>query len=221
VRLLRDRGGKYLQAAAQPGEIKGGKMKSVLLADGSELKADVFVFACGPWLGKMFPEVVGDKVRATRQETFYFGVPPGRNELTTTHLPVWIDFTDAVTLYGVPSGGHHGFKVADDERGLLFDPSHGERLVTREAVEAMRAKIVKRFPGLKDAPLLESRVCQYEDSPDRRFILDRHPVAKNVVLVGGGSGHGFKQSPVIGEIAASVAAGRSEPPLHYRLSRFA
>lgn len=220
VRLLRERGGKYLQAAATPGEIKGGKMKSVTLHDGTELKADCFVFACGPWMPKLFPEVIGDLVRPTRQEVFYFGVPPGRGELTTSMLPIWIDFDHKLSIYGIPSGGHHGFKVADDQRGPLFDPSDGERTVTPESVEAMREKLSKRFPGIEKAPLLETRVCQYEDTPDRRFILDRHPEAKNVILLAGGSGHGFKQSPVMGEFAAAVASGRIDPPAGYRLSRF-
>lgn len=220
VRLLRERGGRYLQAGAQPGEFKGGKLRSILLSDGSELRADVFVFACGPWLGKLFPELIGDRIRPTRQETFFFGVPPGRNEYTTTRLPVWIDFSESLTLYGVPSGGHHGFKAADDARGMRFDPTDGERLVSPEAVAAMRRRLAARFPGLKDAPLLESRVCQYEDTPDRRFIVDRHPEARNLVLVGGGSGHGFKQGPAVGELAAAIAAGRTEPPPQYRLGRF-
>lgn len=219
VKLLKERGGRYMQQAARPGEFKGGKLRSVILSDGSELKADVFVFACGPWLGKLFPEVIGDRIRPTRQEMFYFGAPEGRSNLTTTHLPVWIDFTDAVNLYGVPSGGHHGFKAADDTRGPLFDPTDGDRLVSRESVARMKERLVARFPGLKDAPLLEAKVCQYEQTPDGKFILDRHPEARNVVIAGGGSGHGFKQAPVVGELAAGIASGRIEPPAHYRLSR--
>ena len=220
MRLLRERGGRYLQQGAEPGEIKNGKMKSVILTDGTELKADLFIFATGPWLGRMFPDVVGGKILPTRQETFYFGVPPGRSELTTSHLPVWVDFGGKITLYGVPSGGHHGFKAADDTRGPIFDPTDGDRWITRESVDAMRRRVAARFPALREAPFLEARVCQYEQTPDGKFIVDRHPEARNVVLVGGGSGHGFKQAPVIGELAARIAGGIAEPPDAYKLSRF-
>lgn len=74
-----------------------------------------------------------------------------------------------------------------------------------------------RFPYLIDlplanAPLLESRVCQYENSTDHNFILDRHPGAENVWIVGGGSGHGFKHGPVIGEMVTDAVPGSKPPP---------
>ena len=65
-----------------------------------------------------------------------------------------------------------------------------------------RGRLAKRFPGLANAPLAESRVCQYENSPDHQFILDRHPLHPQVLIASPCSGHGFKFSPVIGEIAA-------------------
>ena len=68
-----------------------------------------------------------------------------------------------------------------------------------------------RFPGMRGAPLLESRVCQYENSPDHHLIIDRHPEIKNVWLVGGGSGHGFKYSPAVGEHVASMIL-EGQPP---------
>jgi glycine/D-amino acid oxidase-like deaminating enzyme len=77
-----------------------------------------------------------------------------------------------------------------------------------------------RFPALKDAPLVESRVCQYENSPDQNFIIDRHPAAENVWIVGGGSGHGFKHGPALGEYVATLVLGKEKPNPFFQLARF-
>ena len=55
---------------------------------------------------------------------------------------------------------------------------------------------------MRGAPLIETRVCQYEDTPDHDLIIDRHPAAQNVWIVGGGSGHGFKHGPAVGKMVA-------------------
>ncbi len=72
---------------------------------------------------------------------------------------------------------------------------------------------------MKDAPLLESRVCQYENSPDNNFIIDRHPENENVWLLGGGSGHGFKHGPALGEMVAELVVDRKDPAAIFRLKR--
>jgi sarcosine oxidase len=77
-----------------------------------------------------------------------------------------------------------------------------------------------RFPALKDAPLIETRVCQYEQTPDGQFIVDRHPAMENVWLVGGGSGHGFKHGPAIGEMMAGLILKGGELKAGWRLGRF-
>jgi len=73
--------------------------------------------------------------------------------------------------------------------------------------------------ALKGAPLLEARVCQYENSPDHRFIIDRHPDAQNSWIVGGGSGHGFKHGPAVGERAAELVLGKTRVDPFFGLSR--
>src|SRR6266480_3746361 len=144
--------------------------------------------------------------------------PPGDQRFTEPALPVWADH-GAGFIYGIPGNEWRGFKVADDTRGPAFDPTTGERLPTPERLKAARQYLAFRFPGLKDAPLVEARVCQYENSPDEHFIIDRHPTAENTWLVGGGSGHGFKHGPAVGELVAQlVLAGAATPP-EFRLSR--
>ena len=212
-------GGEYRQLAVRaPIEPRGGELSSLALSDGSRLTADRFVFACGPWLGSLFPDVIGDRVRATRQEVFFFGTPSGDRRYTEEALPVWADHGTRF-MYGIPGNEWRGFKVADDSRGPVFDPTNGERTPTAAALQIARDYIAYRFPGLKGAPLLESRVCQYEESPDEHFIIDHHPQAANAWLVGGGSGHGFKHGPVMGEMVTNAVLGLKAPPLEMSLSR--
>lgn len=213
-------GGEYRQSDAKPQGTEGGKLNGVVLSDGSSLSADQYVFACGPWLGKLFPDVLGDRIEPTRQDVFYFGTPPGDNRYSADSLPVWIDNGERL-FYGIPGSEWRGFKIADDTRGQPFDPTTGERTYSPESLAAARDYVEFRFPGLKGAPLLEARVCQYENSPDGNFILDRHPQLENVWLVGGGSGHGFKHGPAVGERVAGMVLGETSPDPFFSLARFA
>jgi glycine/D-amino acid oxidase-like deaminating enzyme len=210
-------GGEYKQAAVPPRDLDG-QWDSLSLSDGSKLEADQYVFACGPWLGKLFPEVVGNRIRATKQDVFFFGTPAGDDRFTESKLPVWADHRDRF-IYGIPGNEGRGFKVADDTRGLEFDPTSGERTVSVEGLKAIRDYVAFRFPALKDAPLLESRVCQYENTPDNNFIIDRHPRHENVWLLGGGSGHGFKHGPALGEMVAGLVVEHKDVDPRFQLSR--
>ncbi len=211
-------GGEYRQAAVVSPDLEG-KWDQLSLSDGSNLHADAYVFALGPWLGKLFPATVGNRIRATRQDVFFFGTPAGDDRFGEDKLPVWADHRDHF-MYGIPGNQGRGFKVADDTRGPEFDPTTGERTVSPEGLKAARDYIAFRFPALKNAPLLETRVCQYENTPDNNFIVDRHPEHKNVWLLGGGSGHGFKHGPALGEMMAALVLEDQEPDALFRLGRF-
>ena len=187
--------------------------------DRTQLKADIYVFACGPWLGKLFPQTIGDLIQPTKQDIFFFGPPVGDARFTDAHLPVWGDHRNHF-YYGIPGSDSRGFKIADDTRGPAFDPTTGERTVNPETLKDVREYIAFRFPALKNAPLLETRVCQYEQTPDSNFILDRHPEMKNVWIAGGGSGHGFKHGPAIGEMMSELILKDREPQAIFRLARF-
>ena len=212
-------GGEYRMVSAAPGAVGKEGMGPLSLSDGSRLAADHYVFACGPWLGRMFPEAIGDRVRPTRQEVFYFGTPAGDPRFQEDRLPVWIDHGDRI-VYGIPGNDGRGFKVADDTHGPAFDPDTGDRTPSADGLASARAYLARRFPALAGAPLLESRVCQYENSPDSRFILERLPGAGNAWIVGGGSGHGFKHGPAIGERVADLVLGKAAPDPFFALSRF-
>jgi sarcosine oxidase len=212
-------GGEYSQAAVVQTDLDGGPWDSLSLSDGSKLRADQYVFACGPWLGKLFPATVGNHIRPTKQDVFFFGTPAGDNRFSESRLPVWADHRDRF-IYGIPGNQGRGFKVADDTRGPEFDPTSGERTVSAEGLKTIRDYIAFRFPALKNAPLLESRVCQYENTPDNHFIIDRHPGHENVWLLGGGSGHGFKHGPALGEMVAGLVMDHKDADALFRLGRF-
>ncbi len=212
-------GGQYKQLAVAMQDLDGGSWSGLSLSDGSKLQADRYVFACGPWLGKLFPETIGNRIRSTRQEVFFFGPPAGDQRFSEAMLPVWADHRDKF-MYGIPGNQNRGFKIADDTRGPEFDPTSGDRMVSAEGVKSAREYIAFRFPALKEAPLIESRVCQYENSPDNDFIIDRHPRNEDVWLLGGGSGHGFKHGPALGEMMAALVFEGKEPDSRFQLGRF-
>jgi glycine/D-amino acid oxidase-like deaminating enzyme len=200
--------------------VEGPAARAVPLLDGSRVEADHVVFACGPWLGTLFPDAIGKRVTSTRQEVYYFGTPPGDDRFSDSRLPVWVDYRDRL-MYGIPGNANRGFKVADDTPGPVFDPTSGDRDVGEAGIAAARVFVAERFPALARAPLTGSEVCQYESTPDSNFIIDRHPSAKNVWIAGGGSGHGYKMGPAIGEMLASLVLGESQPNPFFGIQRFA
>jgi len=214
-----DEGGKYQQAEVAAQGLDEAKWGALSLTGDLKLKADQYVFTCGPWLGKLFPQTIGKRIRVTRQEVFFFGTPAGEEQYTDKKMPVWGDHREHF-MYGIPGNQWRGFKVADDTRGPEFDPTSGERVVSADSLKRVREYVAFRFPGLKNAPLLESRVCQYEQSPDEDFIVDRHPAREDVWIVGGGSGHGFKHGPALGEMVAGLVLEGKQADARFRLERF-
>ena len=212
-------GGQYLRAAVSPEGIESAPLRRMNMSDGSRLQADIYVFACGPWLGGLFPQAIGKLVQATKQDVLFFGTPAGDSRFSDSQMPVWGDRRDHF-FYGIPGSDRRGFKIADDTRGPDFDPTSGERIVDSGILEGVRDYIAFRFPALKDAPLIETRVCQYEQTPDSHFVIDRHPMNENAWLVGGGSGHGFKHGPAVGEMMAELILKDREPAAIWRLGRF-
>ena len=215
-------GGKYIRSAVKPVQFENNSITQIELSGGSLINADMFVFACGPWLGSLFPDLLNDLIIPTRQEAYYFGTFPGDTQYEEDSLPVWFDQGDGKTFsyYGIPGNSSKGFKIANDIRGEVFDPTYGDRMPSEEGIDAARNYIRKRFPGMDGAPLIETRVCQYENTPDHHFIIDRHPESENVFVVGGGSGHGFKHGPVVGEyVARSILKDEPLNPL-FLLNRF-
>jgi monomeric sarcosine oxidase len=209
VQTARENGVSYLtELVTPPVEAESGNLKAIKTSSGKQIYAQQFVFACGPWLPQTFPQLLNERIHVTRQEVFFFGVPAGSDSFAPEHLPAWIDFNDLI--YGIPNLDNRGLKIAIDEHGPEFNPDTGERIVSAESVSRIRDFLVQRLPLLARAPVIESRVCQYENTCNGDFLIDRHPSWENVWLVGGGSGHGFKHGPAVGEHVANLLAGEQQ-----------
>ena len=187
-----------------------GRLESVSTWSGEPLSAGTYIFACGPWLPKIFPGILGSRIFPTRQEIYFFGVPGGDRSFSSGNFPAWLDQRNL--LYGIPDVEGRGFKIASDEHGCAVDPDTIQR-IAGESLERVRNYLRMRFPALRDAPVIETRVCQYENTSNGDFLIDRHPELENVWFVGGGSGHGFKHGPAVGEYVARLLLedGKSEP----------
>jgi sarcosine oxidase len=203
-------GAEYFTGASLPPECPG-ILEAVRTSSGETIRASRFVFACGPWLPQLFPSLLGQRIFVSRQEVFFFGAPQGDPRFSPPFLPTWINTADE--FYGMPDIEGRGVKIALDRHGPPMDPETSSRTPSLELMDQVRTHLGKRFPNLANAPALESRVCQYENTSNGDFLIDRHPDYANVWLAGGGSGHGFKHGPAVGEyIATMLTEGRAPEP---------
>ena len=187
------------------------KVEHITTSQGERIVAGQFVFACGAWLGKIFPDVLGARIFPSRQEVFFFGIPAGETHFAPPSLPTWLFQEDL--FYGMPDIESRGLKIAFDEHGERVDPDTQSRIVSPEMTKAVREYVARRFPALRDAPIVETRVCQYENTSSGDFLIDRHPEMENVWFAGGGSGHGFKHGPAVGEyLAGQILDGAQSAP---------
>jgi monomeric sarcosine oxidase len=216
-------GVRLVHAKAAPME-PSGTLRAIELAGSSALGgervvfgalgSDAFVFACGPWLPSVLAPSLAGLIRPTRQTVVYFGTPPGDERFGPAHTPAWID--RPARIYGIPDLEDAGLKVGIDEHGPPIDPDTEDRVPTPEIIARARAWVERRFPAMKGAPVIGTRICQYENTSNGDLLIDRHPHYDNVWVVGGGSGHGFKHGPVVGELAANLVLTGAQT--HPRLS---
>jgi glycine/D-amino acid oxidase-like deaminating enzyme len=208
-------GAELMHDAVLPPERGPSRLDALATTSGRRIPAATFVFAAGPWLPATLPDVMVSRLFVTRQEVFFFGAPRGDRRYAAESLPAWIDFQGGV--YGHGDLGR-GVKIAIDRHGPPIDPDTADRSVATTAVETVRRELAARLPGLADAPLLETRVCQYENSANGDFLIDRHPAYENVWIAGGGSGHGFKHGPFVGEYVRQLIEGRAAPESRFALA---
>jgi sarcosine oxidase len=202
------KGGRFVTAKVELGNRSGSTLQDVALSTGARVAAQTFVFACGPWLPKVFPSVMRNKLATPRRVVFFYGTPPGDERFTYPNFPTWA-VDDA---YGFPSIEGKGFKVVPTFARVIVDPDTQEHTLTADELRGGREFVAKWFPALARQPLVESKVCQREDSIDEHFIVTQHPELNNVWLVGGGSGHGYKHGIMLGDYVAHRVVGKDKNP---------
>jgi glycine/D-amino acid oxidase-like deaminating enzyme len=207
---FRRAGGEIRIARVTPGEVSGGRLQGVVTDAGEVLSADTYVFACGPWLPKVLPEVMQDRLRISMGHVYYFGPPPGDHRFEVPHMP----------SFGIPGStgwpalppDFRGFRVRTGGRPPE-DPDLSSRAeIPAENIEQIREYMARWFPLLADAPILETRACHYESSTDQNFIVDVHPGWENAWITGGGSAEAFKQGPLLGDYIAHRLVGMDLDP---------
>jgi sarcosine oxidase len=209
------KGGRIRLARAMPGAATGRRLTGVTLNGHESLSAGAVVFACGPWLRHVFPDLLGTVISTHRIEVAYIGSPSGDPSYRQGVLP---NLSEEGTFPGAlgevsytQSDIDAGLKIVRGGERLSMDLDNDERIVSARQISRIHEYVRVRFPKLRE-PIVASRVCQSDASPDLHFVLDRHPGFDNAWIAGGGSGHGFKHGPVVGEYMADRVAGRPPVP---------
>lgn len=217
--VFQHRGGRIVTSRATVGKVSSGALQNVVLDTGETLSADRFVFACGPWLPKLFPDVLEKKMRIPIGQVCYFGTPVSDERFTHPNVPSW-NFPGVTGWAGLPVD-NRGFRVRGSIRPkpvpgapppvpaprppvppAQMDPDTSERWFEASRIEGPRRVLELHFPALKDAPVLATHACHYESSSSGNFIVDRHPQMHNAWIAGAGNAESFKSAPVIGEYVA-------------------
>lgn len=196
------KGGTVRAGKAAPGAATSGGRLAGVTIDGEALSAGEVVFACGPWLPKVLPSLLGDRIKTPRREIFYVGSPAGDHRYRWENMPSLADhltYTAADIDYGT--------KIAASLRDIPMDPDDGDRMASSFLADQVRKYVAVRLPGLVGQPIVATRVCQTENSDNGHYIIDRHPDHANAWIAGGGSGHAFKMGPKLGRHVADRVMG--------------
>jgi glycine/D-amino acid oxidase-like deaminating enzyme len=195
------------QVLVEDGERRGVRRLATRLAPADDPPADVVVWACGAWLPGLFDFV---PVTVERRDELFLG-----GDRSWVGTPGWVDYDAGFYGHGDVAG--LGVKVAGDSPSEQIDPDTLDRLPSPVREREARDYAAKRFPSLAGAPVTGARVCQYDLTPDTHFVVTRHPERESWWLVGGGSGHGFKHGPALGDYVADCVEGLREPEPFLRL----
>ncbi|MBO3698267.1 FAD-binding oxidoreductase [Roseivirga sp. E12] len=212
---FKEAGGQYLKAEVEGINYQEDNISGLTFKDGTVIQADEYVFACGPWLTKLVPEMKG-LIHISRQEVYYFDALDQYSD-----LPIWLEFREGDQMYyGIPDHFGQGFKFAYDERRWSLDPDQDDRGIRDGILAKMRGILVNRFPSLKDSAVLKHHTCVYENSLDGDFIIDKLPKAQNGLVLAGSSGHGYKMGPAIGKLVTDHLTNQKAIPSEFLLQRF-
>jgi sarcosine oxidase len=191
-----------------------------VFTDGNSYTANYLVLSPGAWMTDLLPEL--SLPLTVERQVLYWFKPVSHLELfQPDQFPIFIrQYASNRFFYGFPDLGD-GVKVAFHHQGGQVDPDGISREVIADEIEEMRGVLSEYLPDA-NGELQSTAVCMYTNTPDEHFILDYHPKFPQVVLASPCSGHGFKFSPIIGELIAGMVEGTA-PPFNlelFKLSRF-
>lgn len=181
-------------------------------------QSDSLVITAGPWASSLLPDLA-PQLQVERIPVFWFR-PDEPAAFAQDRFPIYIwEQTNGRSFYGFPEIGG-AVKVAQHHSDQLTTPDTIDRVVHPAEVDEMRALLARHLPAL-DGELVEANTCMYTNSPDHHFIIDWHPLHKQVVVASGFSGHGFKFSSAVGELLGRMVLDpqRHRPIDLFRLSR--
>jgi len=175
----------------------------VTLAGGDVVEAARLAVCAGPWFARVAPDA-GVPLRVERNVQFWFApLEPGA--VGPERLPVYAVQRDGMRMvYGFPDFGE-GAKIGLHGSGVAADPDALDRAVSAGEIARVHAVLAAFVPAAA-GPFVRAAACMYALTPDEHFAIGPHPRAARVVLAGGFSGHGYKFTPVVGEIVAALLA---------------
>ncbi len=182
--------------------------------------ASGLLISAGAWTKSLLPDLELP-LTVERQVLFWFEALSNQEHFQPKHCPVFIcEYAPGQFFYGLPDTGD-GLKVAFHHQGECTDPDRLRRDVDPAELAQMR-ELLARFLPSANGRLNSTAVCMYTNTPDEHFLFDRHPVHPQVLIASPCSGHGFKFSPVIGEMAAAWMQHQTIPLdlTLFRLQRF-
>jgi glycine/D-amino acid oxidase-like deaminating enzyme len=184
------------------------RVSGVITSDGVRYPADLVVLATGAWSPLLSPRLA-EMIVYIAQPVFHFR-PKSPDVFRARQFPVWAADMAKTGWYGFPANRDGIVKIANHGPGRKAHPDD-ERTTTTDEELRFRNFLKESLPGLADAPIAASRTCFYADSWDGNFYIDHDPELPGLVYATGGSGHGFKFAPVLGNIVADVVEGKPNP----------
>lgn len=189
------------------------KISGVETAEGLQINCENVIVAAGAHTPVLLPELK-PYIKATGHPVFWLK-PESPAKFSMPQLPVFTADISNTGWYGMPFSDKKGVvKIGRHTNGLELDPDSDDRIITTSEIRDLREFLATTFPELTDAPVVYTRRCLYTDTLDGHFWIDNHPEIKGLTVSTGGSGHGMKMGPVLGEITADVAEGKANEFAH-------
>ncbi len=184
--------------------LQKNRLIAVQTREGQTIKCGQTIIAAGAHTPYLLPELQ-PYMKATGHPVFWLK-PANPSNYTADKLPVFFADIANSGWYGFPVSAKKGVvKIAKHTEGLKLHPDKDDRQIKDAEVADMRQFLATTFPDLLDAPLVYTRRCLYTDTLDGHFWIDHHPEIKGVAVSSGGSGHGMKMGPILGEMTAAMA----------------